>query len=1271
MHLTRLSTAVLLTWLAVTGCNRDPGSKPASPTPPAAPARAPLSPGFEKAGLVAPMTAPGEVDPGEVDLAELRDSVADPQVLSEAQLAELSRAGFERGEPSRAGPTGSPQGSVDRNSVDRDSMDRDEGAVEEEAREAAREEAYAEAEAAASERQVRALVAPSPPPAAAPSRDMVRREAPVTARPRPSRAGPAAPRESEDEGGVQGGVVGGVVGGVIGGVVGGQMAAPSSSGYMGAPSPEPARGDPRLQQKRREIIQIIKGGSDPAASPSKPSPKPAGDLPTPVLPKVEATARAAKVLVLDESGRYQPLKTRAIRVVTYIQGSRARTVVDHLFENDTPRNLEGTFYYPLPGGAAVAGFAMYSGAVAVNTPSLFQSTELLPPLGDASARMEDLGASAPPSEKGAKRSWGERQEARVVEQKRAREVYEQIVRNDVDPALLEWAGASTFSARVFPLPPRSLKRVVIAYEQTLLFDGQRLRYTWPLPAGTGKDLQVSARIHVDPDQAKDITVQPEAGTAPRTLGPWRAYDFTKLKGDGALDVALTPKHPDADVLVGEDPAGLSGHAFHARIRLPARLTSEAEGPATGRAVLVVDTSLSAEDGNAWALQAATLRALLEKDATLKEYAVLLFDVRPRWLHGPGWRANDASARKETFSELERVFLEGASHVDGMLTELDRAGGEWLKPAKPDERVTAFLLSDGNATWGQSRVESLVSRHPSAEALRWVTYRFGEAAVNTDLFDALARSSNGRVVNVLSGSEVDAAARAHRAASVVLERVAVKGTAAKDLIVAGRPHLVFPGQELLVAGRLPDKGDAQLEVVTRAGGEARTLVVPLPRDEDSTFAPRAWAELFVARLVALDDTRLDRMVVALSQHYRLANARASMLVLESEGDYTRFAIRDERVELDDLESLRRQEEDQRRDKLQGIALDDVPKSGQDVVRGLKERQGSLSALLRRQPLRDDPYAGGEERLQAELKYQQERRANRDDLMVYEAVARKRAFAGDTWGAVRALSSPVELRPKDAEALRLVGYGLLALGQYPAAVELFEHVRLNRPFEGQAFLEEALALDAAGRYAEAARNYEIVLARSWNRHKDPMRVAAAHHYGRMLWSLARHPGAEPVAAMLRARLGELEQLQPNDAGHQLSASAIDYQLTTHWNSDSTDIDLWVIEPSGERCFYQRKQTRLGGRLFWDITDGLGPELYHARKAAPGPYHVVVHYFGSRSARDVVPTALLLVSDRGVFDETATHPRRFQLRILPKTNARLLLRREELVPLAKAQVATQPAP
>ncbi|MBM7119262.1 VIT domain-containing protein [Archangium primigenium] len=1249
MSPTRVSlSGVLLAVLLLAGCQRDPAPQPPppekiqGPPPEASPVPSPVAtpeplparqaprvtppPAFAQAGLTMPTTLAGTPDPGSVDVPALQDAVADPVRMTEQDIeklrADARQRAWERGVtfPSSSSP-GAPAGEPARSgslsnfgSAQAEAL----GGPEDMAMPA--EEAERDAP-----RQ-----APPPPPPPAPA-----------AAPRPSAPAAAAPQED-----------------------------------FASAAEAPARAErPVMRQQRREIIQIIKGsaggslgglaggpggGGEPAKKRASKNEAARNEAPEKggrtVLPRVESAPRMAKVLVQDTQGRYQPLQAREVRVVTYVQGPRARTVVDYLFENDSDRALEGTFYSPLPGGATVAGFALYSGAQVVTSPSLFQSSRLLPPLGDT-RDMTRLAAAAPPGD--GKQPWGEPQEARVVEQKRARQVYEDVVRQNVDPALVEWAGGSTFSARVFPLPPRSLKRVVIAYEQTLVFDGERLRYTWTLPPGAGKALKVSARVHVDPQHTDTVTVAPQTRESARR-GPWREWDWASLQGDGALDVAITPKSPEADTLVGVDAAGLPGPAFFSRVRLPERLTAAAPAAPTGRAVLVVDTSLSAEEGNAWTLQGALLRALLEKDESLSEYAVLLFDVRPRWLHGTGFRRNTPEARQETFAELERVFLEGASHVDGMLTELDTASRGWLKPAAANERVTAFLLSDGNVTWGQSHVDALVSRHPVAETLRWVSYRFGESAVNQDLFDALARSGRGRVVNVLSGAEVDAAARAHRLGAVALARVAVKGpgsgAGAKDLVVSGRPHLVFPGQELRVAGRLPRYAPVSLEVVTRVGDEERVLEVPLRVPEGpggDTFAPRAWAELFVSRLIALEDPKLDSMIVALSQHYRLTNARASMLVLESEADYKRYAIANEQQDLGDLDALQAKLQDQRRDELLGLSLTGVPESGLALLKTLGERQAELGTRIQAQPLRDEPYAGGDKRLAAELAYRKARRANKDDVLVYEAVARQRAFAGDTWGAVRALSSPVELRPRDAEALRLVGYGLLALGQYAAATELFEHVRLTRPFEPQAYLEEALALDAAGRPAEAARDWEIVLARDWPRHSREVKTVAAWHYARLLAALAKHPRLQKQSEALQARL-----LQVSEGLGKGAAGLLDYQLTTHWNVDSTDIDLWVVEPSGEKCAYDNKRTRLGGELYWDITDGLGPELYHARKAWPGPYHVLVHYYGSRSQRGVVPTALLLVTDRHVFGQEDTYDRRFQLRILPNEKAYLLLRREELV-------------
>jgi hypothetical protein len=960
--------------------------------------------------------------------------------------------------------------------------------------------------------------------------------------------------------------------------------------------------------------------------------------PQPVLSKLETTARVGKILIQNAEGKYESLVPRALRVLTHVEGPRARTVVDLVFQNPHDRQLQGTFYYPLPDGAAPAGFGMYAGSRQVDD-AAFAEAPVLPSLPAAASARGELASAAPrQGPQTMVEDWQTLQLARVVEQKRARQVYEDVVRQNVDPALLEWSGANTFKARVFPIPAKGLKRVVLAFEQTLPRDGELLRWTFPLP-GDERVGEVEALVELGEGVALLEGLQNDDGALREGEPTETGLRLRAPQGyQGAFDLALRCADARRQVIAG--PAGsLDGRSFFARV-VPEIPDVESTAP-TGRAVFVVDTSLS-EEGLRRTMSGQLLLEILERDPSIDEYAVLLFDVRARWLHRVGWRQNSAEARAETAAELEKVYLEGATNFSAALDELERQA--WLDAETP---ATRFLLSDGLITWGLDQVDGLLARHTQALRGRWLCYRFGDVAVNRALFEALGRETRGRTVNVLTAAQLPAAAVAHRRAPVALKQVRVSGGEAADLVVAGQPKLVFPGQELEIAGRLPSGGAATLEVVLDVNGEEQVTQAALPAESSSVLAARAWAELHVRQLLALDDERLDRMVVALSQAFHLANRSASLLILESEADWQRYDLQDEQVDLSNLATLRLAEEDQRRDRLQGIALDDVPAEGKALVRllGSHTAPATQPAL----PLLDRPLSGGAERLGAETAYRAARAKDKLDVAAYDAVARARALAGDTFGAIRALSCLVEQQPRSAEANRLVGYACLSLGQYEVAAELFERVRLNRPFEPQSYLEEALALEAQGRWAEAARNYEILQARQFPRHASECKVAGAYHYARLLGGRLREGD---LSDEQRAAVGaRLEQLQAITGPQDRTA----LQLTIHWNTDSTDIDLWVLEPEGERCFYQHKETSAGGKLFWDTTTGYGPELYRRKAGGRGRYDVLIHYYGNNSARWTVPTSVLLVRDRDCFGPEDGYTRRFQVRLLPSSDAVLPLRKE----------------
>lgn len=82
-----------------------------------------------------------------------------------------------------------------------------------------------------------------------------------------------------------------------------------------------------------------------------------------------------------------------------------------------------------------------------------------------------------------------------------------------------------------------------------------------------------------------------------------------------------------------------------------------------------------------------------------------------------------------------------------------------------------------------------------------------------------------------------------------------------------------------------------------------------------------------------------------------------------------------------------------------------------------------------------------------------------------------------------------------------------------------------------------------------------------------------------------------------------------------------VVTTWNQDRTDIDLHVTEPGGETCSFKNLETKSGGRLFGDVTDGYGPELYvQSNLKKRGKYKVEVNVFSGNQNRLSAPIKVL---------------------------------------------------
>ena len=106
---------------------------------------------------------------------------------------------------------------------------------------------------------------------------------------------------------------------------------------------------------------------------------------------------------------------------------------------------------------------------------------------------------------------------------------------------------------------------------------------------------------------------------------------------------------------------------------------------------------------------------------------------------------------------------------------------------------------------------------------------------------------------------------------------------------------------------------------------------------------------------------------------------------------------------------------------------------------------------------------------------------------------------------------------------------------------------------------------------------------------------------------HNDANPLHDVIKARAKT----------HGLTTPSDDLRVTVTWNTNHTDIDLWVVSPKGEVCKYDHQELSTGGRLLDDLTAGFGPERFAASKAMAGKWQVKLHYYANNGNQLIAET------------------------------------------------------
>jgi hypothetical protein len=884
---------------------------------------------------------------------------------------------------------------------------------------------------------------------------------------------------------------------------------------------------------------------------------------------------ASRILVGDK----EELPLKGFQANVRVDGFRARVLIDLYFLNDRDRRLEGSFSLRLPDGASPYFFAF--GETTYAAPDIASAAFLYSI--EASSKMaldpDDILVDRAST-------WSAVREARMVPKEKAALAYRETVRRVVDPALLEWSGAGVFSARVFPLPPGKLERVVIGYDLDLLPAGDDLEMRLDLPQGipgATVDVNVADLEGVEVETTPKADPAHEGGRSIRRfLDPTDRFVTVRLGSPGPL------------LLSGDDPK--TGPYFAARLR--PEIPGGAASAPSPRAVFLVDTSLSSnpEKFNVWL---KLLGAILEKNRdTMKEFAVLFFGIDAAW-----WREafvpNTPEAAKALLDDAGKLALEGATDLGAAIREAIRPA--WAAKPLAGPAPDLFLLSDGSATWGESDVQVLAAvlrggpagsaGAPPAGAL--FAYATGLGGTDLAALGLLARGSGGALFAVTGESGVEKAAAAHRARPWRIAGISVEG--GTDLLVAGRPESLFPGQEIVLAGRGAPKPGAEVALTLRRGEEEKVVRAKLVRAvTGSELAPRTYGQIATGQLEEIAQTT-EALSKSYATHFRVTGRTCSLLMLESEEDYRRYDIKPE----EDAFVVK-----------SSPASAAVEKALKEAGATLGDPKASFLAWLKR--LESMP--GFNLKIETALHLAiEEMPRSAFEVAPARLIAKVRTWEGVPGALQEALASgnldydaiAAEAAHRlgergDSAIARDVAFSALGWGLGGQAYGLLRRVALARPWEPGTYRAMAACLEEIGDADLAIAYYEVALAGKWDARFGEFRRILGLDYVRLLRRIERKEAATSVPDFARARLETL--------GTEFDPGPADLIVAISWSTDGTDVDLHVVEPSGEECFYGNKETKSGGRITRDVTGGYGPEMYLLKSAPPGKYKILAHYYAA---------------------------------------------------------------
>ena len=512
-------------------------------------------------------------------------------------------------------------------------------------------------------------------------------------------------------------------------------------------------------------------------------------------------------------------KVSDVEVNADITDQVATVQIAQVFQNITSRTLETQFVFPLPDDAAITGLTL-----------IVDGKELT---GELKAKDD------------------------------ARAVYEEIVRKQRDPALLEYMGRGVFKTSVFPIPAGQSRRVEIRYTQLLKSDNGLVDFTLPLRNARHcrkavEKMAVSVRIKSN-DELKNV------------YSP--THDFQIERPN---DHKATCRLSLSNVLASDDVRllyGTRGSEFGMDL-----ISFQPDGDEQGYFLLLASPKVKAKQNDAIP---KTVMFVVDRSGSMAGQKLEQAKASLRYMInslGPKDTFNivSYSSEVETFrSEIELVSPDTIKDALGFVDDLYSGGGTNISDALTtalgqltDKQRPSYVLffTDGLPTVGEVREPMIAANANKANEVNARMFSFGVGFdVNSRLLDRLSRDQRGTSVYVKPEEDIEIAAtnlfRKVSSPAMTSLRLRFRAEGAESENTGKLVNQMYPkrlpdlfyGEQLVLVGRYKTATDVAVLLKGDVAGKSRQLTLNSKfGDSRSTrknsFVQTLWATRRIGQII---------------------------------------------------------------------------------------------------------------------------------------------------------------------------------------------------------------------------------------------------------------------------------------------------------------------------------------------------------------------------------------------------------------------------------------